>query len=54
MGINIGSFAATLLCGWLGETFGWKYGFGAAGIGMIIGLISFSWGQHFLHGHAEP
>ena len=27
MGINIGSFAATLLCGWLGETFGWKYGF---------------------------
>ena len=54
MGINIGSFAATLLCGWLGETFGWKYGFGAAGIGMIIGLISFSWGQKFLHGHAEP
>jgi len=54
MGINIGSFAATLLCGWLGETFGWKYGFGAAGIGMIIGLISFSYGQKFLHGHAEP
>jgi len=54
MGINIGSFTATLLCGWLGETFGWKYGFGAAGIGMIIGLISFSWGQKFLHGHAEP
>jgi POT family proton-dependent oligopeptide transporter len=54
MGINIGSFAATLLCGWLGETFGWRYGFGAAGIGMIIGLISFSYGQRFLHGHAEP
>jgi len=54
MGINIGSFTATLLCGWLGETFGWKYGFGAAGIGMIIGLISFSYGQRFLHGHAEP
>jgi POT family proton-dependent oligopeptide transporter len=54
MGINIGSFVATLLCGWLGETFGWKYGFGAAGIGMIIGLISFSYGQKFLHGHAEP
>jgi len=54
MGINIGSFAATLLCGWLGETFGWKYGFGAAGIGMIIGLISFSYGQKFLRGHAEP
>jgi POT family proton-dependent oligopeptide transporter len=54
MGINIGSFVATLLCGWLGETFGWKYGFGAAGIGMIVGLISFSYGQKFLHGHAEP
>ena len=35
MGINIGSFTATLLCGWLGETFGWKYGFGAAGIGCL-------------------
>ncbi len=54
MGINIGSFTATLLCGWLGETFGWKYGFGAAGIGMIIGLFSFTYGQKFLHGHAEP
>lgn len=54
MGINIGSFLATLLCGWLGETFGWKYGFGAAGIGMIIGLISFSYGQKYLRGHAEP
>ncbi len=54
MGINIGSFTATLLCGWLGETFGWKYGFGAAGIGMIIGLITFTFGQKYLHGLAEP
>ena len=54
MGINIGSFLATILCGWLGETFGWRYGFGAAGIGMIIGLISFSYGQRYLRGHAEP
>jgi POT family proton-dependent oligopeptide transporter len=54
MGINIGSFTATLLCGWLGETFGWKYGFGAAGIGMLLGLISFSYGQKYLMGHAEP
>jgi proton-dependent oligopeptide transporter, POT family len=54
MGINIGSFAATLLCGWLGETFGWRYGFGAAGIGMIIGLITFTYGQKYLMGHAEP
>ena len=54
MGINIGSFAATLLCGWLGETFGWRYGFGAAGIGMIIGLFTFMYGQKYLHGLAEP
>ena len=54
MGINIGSFAATILCGWLGETYGWKYGFGAAGIGMVIGLLIFLRGQRHLHGHAEP
>jgi POT family proton-dependent oligopeptide transporter len=54
MGINIGSFTATLLCGWLGETFGWRYGFGAAGIGMIIGLCTFMYGQRYLMGHAEP
>ncbi|MEJ2299403.1 MAG: peptide MFS transporter, partial [Woeseiaceae bacterium] len=54
MGINIGSFTATLLCGWLGESYGWSYGFGAAGIGMIVGLITFLYGQKYLHGHAEP
>jgi len=54
MGINIGSFTATLLCGWLGETFGWSYGFGAAGIGMIVGLISFTYFQKHLLGLAEP
>jgi POT family proton-dependent oligopeptide transporter len=54
MGINIGSFAATLLCGWLGETYGWKYGFGVAGIGMIIGLFTFTYGQRYLKGLAEP
>ncbi len=54
MGINIGSFAATLICGWLGETYGWGYGFGAAGIGMIIGLFTFLYGQKYLKGHAEP
>ena len=54
MGINIGSFAATLLCGYLGETYGWAYGFGAAGIGMLFGLVTFIRGQEHLHGHAEP
>lgn len=41
MGINIGGFAAPLLCGWLGREYGWHYGFGLAGIGMLIGLITF-------------
>jgi proton-dependent oligopeptide transporter, POT family len=54
MGINLGSFLATLLCGWLGETYGWNYGFGAAGIGMIFGLIVFMWGQKYFKGKAEP
>ena len=54
MGINIGAFTATLLCGYLGEQVGWAYGFGAAGIGMIFGLIIFLWGQKFLEGLAEP
>jgi POT family proton-dependent oligopeptide transporter len=54
MGINIGAFTATLLCGYLGETYGWRYGFGIAGIGMVIGLATFLWGQKYLHGLAEP
>jgi len=54
MGINTGAFTATLLCGWLGEAFGWRYGFGAAGVGMLLGLLTFSWGQRYLHGKAEP
>jgi POT family proton-dependent oligopeptide transporter len=54
MGINIGAFVATLACGYLGERYGWRYGFGLAGIGMLIGLIIFLKGQHLLEGHAEP
>jgi len=45
MGINVGSLISTLICGWLGETYGWNYGFGLAGIGMIAGLITFIYGQ---------
>lgn len=54
MGINTGSFLATMTCGYLGETFGWAYGFGLAGIGMVAGLIIFTFGQKYLYGHAEP
>ncbi len=41
MGINIGAFAAPLIVGWLGEQVNWHYGFGAAGIGMVLGLIQY-------------
>lgn len=39
VGINLGAFLSPLVCGTLGETIGWHYGFGAAGIGMLIGLV---------------
>lgn len=52
-GINLGSLFASLVCGYLGETLGWRYGFGAAGLGMLAGLAMFLWGQKYLHGHAE-
>jgi POT family proton-dependent oligopeptide transporter len=41
MGINIGAFFGVLVCGYLGESVGWHYGFGAAGVGMVLGLITF-------------
>ncbi|MGO1069162.1 peptide MFS transporter [Lysobacter sp. CA199] len=53
-GINVGALFSALICAFLGETYGWKYGFGAAGIGMIAGLAMFLWGQRYLRGHAEP
>lgn len=54
MGINIGSFLATIICVWLGETYGWSYGFGAAGIGMVFGLVTFIYGKSHLQGNGEP
>lgn len=53
MGINLGAFLGSLLCGWLGETYGWKYGFGAAGVGMLLGLIVFVIGKPMLQGKGE-
>ncbi len=54
MGINLGAFLATLLCGYLGQTYGWKYGFGLAGVGMLFGLTQYLMGQKHLMGKAEP
>ena len=53
MGINLGSFLATIVCVWLGETYGWSYGFGAAGVGMFFGLITFISGKKLLMGKGE-
>lgn len=53
-GINVGALFASLICAFLGERYGWKYGFGAAGIGMAAGLVMFLWGQKYLYGLAEP
>ena len=41
MGINLGAAMAPLLCGYVGETYGWHYGFGLATIGMLLGLAVF-------------
>ncbi len=48
MGINIGAFIAPLVTGWLGEGFSWHYGFGAAGIGMVIGVIQYKMTEKYL------
>lgn len=45
MGINLGAFLSPLICGTLGQTVGWHWGFGAAGVGMIIGLIVYYMGS---------
>ncbi|MBC3757140.1 peptide MFS transporter [Hyunsoonleella sp. SJ7] len=54
MGINLGSALATIICSWLGETYGWSYGFGAAGVGMLFGLVTFIYGKKYFYGKAEP
>jgi POT family proton-dependent oligopeptide transporter len=48
VGVNIGGFLAPLICGTLGELYGWHYGFGAAGVGMLLGLCIYLWGQRYL------
>ena len=53
-GINLGALFASIVCGYLGQTLGWSWGFGAAGIGMALGLGQFLWGQKYLQGLAEP
>jgi POT family proton-dependent oligopeptide transporter len=54
VGINLGAAGGALLAGSIGETYGWSYGFGLAGIGMLAGLIVFVWGKPLLKGAGEP
>jgi POT family proton-dependent oligopeptide transporter len=54
MGVNVGAALGTILVGYLGETVGWGYGFGMAGIGMVCGLIIFVLGKPALRGRGEP
>jgi len=48
MGVNLGAFLGPLACGWLAQQFGWHYGFAAAGVGMVLGLIQFKLSHHLL------
>jgi POT family proton-dependent oligopeptide transporter len=50
MGINVGAFLGPLICGTLGQSpqFGWHYGFAAAGVGMLFGVIQFWKTRHYL------
>ena len=52
VGINLGGFLAPLVCGTLGEVYGWHWGFGAAGLGMLLSLVIYLAGARYLP--AEP
>lgn len=45
MGVNAGAFIGIMLCGWVGEKTGWSYGFGLAGIFMLLGMLQFYFAQ---------
>ena len=45
MGVNAGAFLGIMLCGWVGEKVGWSFGFGLAGIFMLLGMIQFYYSQ---------
>jgi POT family proton-dependent oligopeptide transporter len=54
MGINMGGMLGPIVCGLLGETVGWSWGFGAAGVGMLLGLVVFVLCKPWLLGQGEP
>ncbi|HUG54866.1 MAG TPA: peptide MFS transporter [Vicinamibacteria bacterium] len=48
MGINIGAFISPIVCGYLGQRVAWHWGFGAAGVGMTLGLVQYVMGRERL------
>jgi POT family proton-dependent oligopeptide transporter len=54
IGINVGAFLSTLVCGYFAKTEDWTVGFGIAGVGMLLGLVTFGIGKQRLEGHGEP
>ncbi len=48
MGINVGAMAAPIICGWLGQRIDWHLGFGAAGVGMLLGVAQYVMGRRHL------
>lgn len=48
IGINVGAFLSSLIVGYVGEVYGWHYGFGLAAIGMLLGLVQYMAGQKHL------
>jgi proton-dependent oligopeptide transporter, POT family len=53
IGINVGAFLSSVIVGYIGETIGWHYGFGLAGIGMALGLCVYLYGQKYLKNVGE-
>ena len=53
MGINVGAALGSILCGLVGQTYGWSYGFGLAGGGMLLGLAVFVFFKPLLMGRGE-
>ena len=45
MGVNAGAFLGIMLCGYVGETYGWHFGFGLAGVFMFLGMLQFWFAQ---------
>lgn len=54
VGVNLGGFLAPLVCGTIGELYGWHYGFAAAGVGMLAGLVIYVLGRPYLPADRPP